>query len=987
MMRDQLIEGTYDKKLKETLKDSPQLTLAEVEVMSANADSRRREQSEEAEGASTSVDSVQRGAKRSHAESSRGGITPKGPQASRGGRGAFRGHYTSSRGLPRGRGYGHGGPGGLRGGFYPPRGAFQPRGGPRGGYWGAGWVDPALAPYNCKKCASRHGPRKCPAWNKACNKCQGIGHFEKVCQYAKKPRLDSFTKFVETVQLAPSTNLLKVVKLPPSETHDISMDCDVLDIQPVIRDQFDFDEDGDISVTIDMLETATKEDAPVEALREYCETLKIRGKHFVNFKLDTGAQAYLIPYKVFCKLNSEGEISLKPSNLVLEAFNKTTTRAEGSFTGLTETRYGASMTLLFEVAKDIRRPILDITACHYLNLVRRVEHPKVESLVTKQVLVGETKESFLSKNRDVFEGLGQFKQTIHLDVDINIPSGMCPPRRYSYSIAERLKAKLSSLVATGVIDKVKGSLPKFISKDAAEHDQIMNKVLERARSENVKFNPDKIQFRQSEVKFLGLLWSHNAIKIDPTRTAAIQALKPPQSRLGLQKICGAFNHLRKFIPQMGAISAPLCDLLSSTVTFKWLPVHDEAFQKLKDCVKYLPGKLMYLADLLSRNFIEDPVEDDPEMVEVVHEVTSNLSFPAGWMDELKLETGRDVGLKSVMGYYQNGWPKSKEKPTPESMSYWKLQNDIFVEDEPLLPHPLPELRFQNISADILEFMSRPYLVVVDNFSRWLEIKPLSSKSSSSVIGALREIFCTHGIPEIIFGDNNPLDSFEWRQYAKSIGSTIVTSSPEYPRSNGLAEKAVHIAKQLLRKCHDSGSHYLDGLREYNNTPLTGMSVSPSQILLSRMVRTCVPTLSKALEPKVIDLGGVPQIMKLKVKEKHDRHARRKPVKFTVGQSIIYWRNRKWYKGTVVEKLNAPRSYLIRKLDGGILRRNTFHLQSSVTKPDKFDQPPVEKYHFNVPHSVLQMPERVIRGPQPLWEQPLDREMEDLGLQHLEGPGR
>ncbi|KAK3924093.1 hypothetical protein KUF71_002423 [Frankliniella fusca] len=89
---------------------------------------------------------------------------------------------------------------------------------------------------------------------------------------------------------------------------------------------------------------------------------------------------------------------------------------------------------------------------------------------------------------------------------------------------------------------------------------------------------------------------------------------------------------------------------------------------------------MYLADLLSRNFIEDPVEDDPEMVEVVHEVTSNLSLPAGMMDELKIMTDRDVGLKSVMGYYQNGWPSSEDKLTPETRPYWKLQNDIFVED-------------------------------------------------------------------------------------------------------------------------------------------------------------------------------------------------------------------------------------------------------------------------------------------------------------------
>ncbi|KAE8749713.1 hypothetical protein FOCC_FOCC003453, partial [Frankliniella occidentalis] len=48
-----------------------------------------------------------------------------------------------------------------------------------------------------------------------------------------------------------------------------------------------------------------------------------------------------------------------------------------------------------------------------------------------------------------------------------------------------------------------------------EHDLVLSRVLAKARSENIKFNPNKIQFKQSEVMFLGLLWSENQIKIDP----------------------------------------------------------------------------------------------------------------------------------------------------------------------------------------------------------------------------------------------------------------------------------------------------------------------------------------------------------------------------------------------------------------------------------------------------------------------------------------
>lgn len=39
-------------------------------------------------------------------------------------------------------------------------------------------------------------------------------------------------------------------------------------------------------------------------------------------------------------------------------------------------------------------------------------------------------------------------------------------------------------------------------------------------------------------------------------------------------------------------------------------------------VEYLPGKYIYIADLLSRNFINVRVNDDPFMKDVVYTVTT-----------------------------------------------------------------------------------------------------------------------------------------------------------------------------------------------------------------------------------------------------------------------------------------------------------------------------------------------------------------------------
>jgi hypothetical protein len=125
-------------------------------------------------------------------------------------------------------------------------------------------------------------------------------------------------------------------------------------------------------------------------------------------------------------------------------------------------------------------------------------------------------------------------------------------------------------------------------KDEQEHDELLQEMMEKAKQENIRFNKSKVQYRQREVLFLGQLMSKNQIKANPERVRAIQAIKEPTTKTLLQKRMGAFNYLRKFIPQMAHIAAPLYALLSDSVRFHWLPVHAKAFQQLKDCISKAP---------------------------------------------------------------------------------------------------------------------------------------------------------------------------------------------------------------------------------------------------------------------------------------------------------------------------------------------------------------------------------------------------------------
>ena len=90
------------------------------------------------------------------------------------------------------------------------------------------------------------------------------------------------------------------------------------------------------------------------------------------------------------------------------------------------------------------------------------------------------------------------------------------------------------------------------------------------------------------------------------------------------------------------------------------------------------------------------------------------------------------------------------------------------------------------------------LIVVDAYSKWLEVKPVSSATSSVTIEQLRTIFSTHGLPEVLVTDNGTsFISVEFQEFMKNNG---VKSAPYHPASNGLAERAVQTFKGSMKKC-------------------------------------------------------------------------------------------------------------------------------------------------------------------------------------------
>lgn len=89
------------------------------------------------------------------------------------------------------------------------------------------------------------------------------------------------------------------------------------------------------------------------------------------------------------------------------------------------------------------------------------------------------------------------------------------------------------------------------------------------------------------------------------------------------------------------------------------------------------------------------------------------------------------------------------------------------------------------------------MIVIDYYSRWFEISRLNDQSSSRVISVLKELFSTHGIPDIIVSDNGPqFSSDAFCLFTTEYDFIHVTSSPKYRSKQQIYHDKRHQARAL-----------------------------------------------------------------------------------------------------------------------------------------------------------------------------------------------
>ena len=162
---------------------------------------------------------------------------------------------------------------------------------------------------------------------------------------------------------------------------------------------------------------------------------------------------------------------------------------------------------------------------------------------------------------------------------------------------------------------------------------------------------------------------------------------------------------------------------------------------------------------------------------------------------------------------------------------------------PLHPWPLTREPWERIHIDFAGPMDGIYyLILVDSYSKWIEVEPMHTTTTEKTISVLRKIFASYGIPRELVSDNGPqFTSVAFQQFMEQNGIQHSRSPPYYPATNGAAERVVQTFKHALRtREKESGSvgqKLACFLLSYRTTPHSTTGQTPAELFLRRTLRT------------------------------------------------------------------------------------------------------------------------------------------------------
>ena len=166
------------------------------------------------------------------------------------------------------------------------------------------------------------------------------------------------------------------------------------------------------------------------------------------------------------------------------------------------------------------------------------------------------------------------------------------------------------------------------------------------------------------------------------------------------------------------------------------------------------------------------------------------------------------------------WPGMKQGITQLVECCEICQGNVQSQKWP--PIQQPEMHphaWHTLVCNLFYFNKQNYIITVDHFSEYPVVRKMPNITSAALVHVMSEIFVEWGPPHTIKADNGTqYISKEFMEFLSRHKVRLITSSPHYPQSNGLAEVYVNHARNLIIKTLEAGKLWFHGLQEYTNSP-------------------------------------------------------------------------------------------------------------------------------------------------------------------------
>lgn len=163
---------------------------------------------------------------------------------------------------------------------------------------------------------------------------------------------------------------------------------------------------------------------------------------------------------------------------------------------------------------------------------------------------------------------------------------------------------------------------------------------------------------------------------------------------------------------------------------------------------------------------------------------------------------------------------------------------------------MPDGPWQDLAIDFKDLPDGSYLcVVVDYYSRYVEVATMKSITAKATCEFLDEIFARHGLPYSITSDQGPqFTSQGFSDYCARNGICHYTTFAYWPQANGEVERQNRSLQKIIQITQlqkgDWKQELLKYLLMYRSTAHAVTGKSPAELLFSRKIRDKLPTLKE-----------------------------------------------------------------------------------------------------------------------------------------------